>query len=41
MSCQLQAPAASLLEKEPQYLMGRRLDGPQNQSRHSGEEKNS
>jgi len=40
MSGQLHTPATLAPGKRPSYPLVRRLDGPQNQSRHSGKEKN-
>jgi hypothetical protein len=39
VSGKLQAPAALPPEKEPRYLLDRRLGGPQSQSGREGEEK--
>jgi hypothetical protein len=41
VSGQLHAPAALSQRKSPWYPSDRRLGGPQNQSGHCGEEKNS
>jgi len=38
MSGQLHAPAALPPEKNPWYLLNRRLGGPQSRSGHAGEE---
>jgi len=40
VSDQLHAPATSSPRKEPQYLLDRRLGGPQSHFGHSGKEKN-
>jgi len=41
MRSQLYAPATLPQGKGPQYLLGRRLDGPQSWSGHGGKEKKS